>query len=276
MKDVTLEPFGPEHLDGALALSRQAGWPHRREDWALLHVISRGTVLLAAGRVIGTAFCTPFGANLAAINMIIVDEAERGHGLGRRLMREAMAAAGNRTMRLVATADGRKLYEKLGFFATGQVAQHQGMARAVPKPEGVTWAGPSDHDEIAALDREAFGADRGALFARILPVGQTATIRAEGRLLGFAVCRPFGRGYVIGPMVAPGLEEAKRLAATQIASHPDTFLRVDTDAESGLGDWLVGRALLPAGGGTVMYRGRPPHTVPNCPLIFALAAQALG
>jgi len=276
MTDVKLVPFGPEHIEEAVALSRETRWPHRREDWVLLLGISQGVVALAAGRVVGTALCTPFDSSLAAINMIIVGEGQRGRGLGRRLMQEVITIAGDRTMRLTATEDGRRLYQKLGFVAAGQIVQHQGIANAMPVPQGVMWASRANHAEITALDRQAFGADRGALFAHILPRARTAMIRRQGRLLGFAVCRAFGHGYVIGPMVAPGLEEAKRLAATQIASHPDTFLRVDTDAESGLGDWLVGRALLPAGGGTVMYRGRPPHTVPNCPLIFALAAQALG
>lgn len=276
MTDVKLVAFGPEHIEEAAALSRETRWPHRREDWVLLLGISQGVVALAAGRVVGTALCTPFDANLAAINMIIVGEGQRGRGLGRRLMQAVMNIAGDRTMRLVATEDGRRLYQKLGFVADGQIVQHQGIANATPEPEGVMWASRANHAEIAALDRQAFGADRGALFAHILPLARTAMIRGQGRLLGFAVCRPFGHGYVIGPMAALRLDDAKQLAAAQIASHPNTFLRVDVHAESGFGAWLAEQELRPVSGGTVMYRGRPPLTKSDSPHVFALASQALG
>jgi hypothetical protein len=31
---IELVPFAPHHLEGAMALSRQAGWPHHLKDWA--------------------------------------------------------------------------------------------------------------------------------------------------------------------------------------------------------------------------------------------------
>ena len=45
---MTFRPFGAEHLDAALRLSRAAGWPHRREDWALIAGLSKGVVALDA------------------------------------------------------------------------------------------------------------------------------------------------------------------------------------------------------------------------------------
>ena len=68
-------------------LSRQAGWPHRLEDWQMALALSGGIVALDAdGRVVGTVLVTPFRADCATINMVIVDEAMRGRGLGRKLM----------------------------------------------------------------------------------------------------------------------------------------------------------------------------------------------
>ncbi|HVW58094.1 MAG TPA: GNAT family N-acetyltransferase [Rhizobiaceae bacterium] len=275
--DLTLCPFEASHLEGAVALSRQASWPHRREDWALVLKISRGVVALSEGRVVGTAFCTPFGEKLAAMNMIIVEAGMRGRGLGRRLMQETMALAGDRTLRLVATEEGRPLYEKLGFAATGTVVQHQGMPTgAVPPAPGAQWAMPRDREAIAELDRAAFGADRGNLLSCLLEEGRAAVLREEGRVSGFALCRPFGRGFVIGPAVARNPEEARSLVAAQINVHRGLFLRVDTGTHTGLAPWLSGIGLTETGRGTVMYRGAPPRLSTAVPSTFALASQALG
>ena len=115
--DITLHPLTDAHLPGAHALSKQAGWPHRLEDWHFALTLSRGVVSMEGDRVTGTALCSDFG-DRAAINLIIVDEALRGHGLGRRLMEAAMALAGDTPLYLTATSDGQPLYEKLGFRGT--------------------------------------------------------------------------------------------------------------------------------------------------------------
>lgn len=33
--EIELTAFGPEYLEAAIRLSRQAGWPHRLEDWQM-------------------------------------------------------------------------------------------------------------------------------------------------------------------------------------------------------------------------------------------------
>ena len=129
---------------------------------------------------------------------------------------------------------------------------------------------------IAALDGSAFGADRGALVASLLAEGRAAVLRRQGRIAACAICRPFGKGHVIGPVVSAGREEAQRLIAAQMARHRGSFLRVDTAVETGLGPWLAERGLPQVGGGTVMHRGAPPPTTPDAPRVFALASQALG
>ncbi len=49
---IDLVPFGPEHLSGAMALSRAENWPHRPEDWMMLQRLSTGvTAVDAHGRI---------------------------------------------------------------------------------------------------------------------------------------------------------------------------------------------------------------------------------
>lgn len=109
IQQIILEEMTPGHLEGAVELSRQVNWPHRREDWELAQSVSRGIAALEEERVVATIMMTPYGDNAAAINMVIVDAAMRGRGLGRKMMEEALAKAGERTCCLTATQDGLPL-----------------------------------------------------------------------------------------------------------------------------------------------------------------------
>ncbi|ACL57862.1 GNAT family N-acetyltransferase [Methylobacterium nodulans] len=275
---IELRGFAPEHLDGAVALSRAAGWPHRREDWTLVLSLSVGTVLLDRSRVVGTAMTTPLGREAATINMVIVDEAMRGHGLGRRLMDAALAAADGRACRLIATEAGLPLYERLGFRATGRIVQHQGPAvpGAAARAEGVAWSEAPPVADLAALDREACGMDRAALIGRLAAEGRIAVLRRDGAIRGFAALRAFGRGEVIGPVVAGNPEEARALLAFVMAARRGAFLRVDTPEEAGLAPWLAAQGLVAVGGGIAMQRGGAHPQPAGNARTFALASQALG
>lgn len=282
---IELVPFLPTHLEGALALSRQAVWPHRLEDWRLMLELSQGVVAIEGGqRVVGTILATPFGQDCATINMVIVDESMRGRGLGRQLMDAAFALTGSRPLRLVATREGLPLYEKLGFVRTGTVMQHQGVVENPPKspsgsplaaPAGVAFEDAPDVAELAALDRAAYGADRSGLLAYLKAVARFAVIRRDGRVAAFAALRAFGRGEVIGPVVAATAEEARDLVAFCIAARPGAFLRVDTTEDAGLSPWLAQIGLAHVGGGIAMLRGTENRSAAAV-RTFALANQALG
>jgi predicted N-acetyltransferase YhbS len=271
-----LVTFGREHLDGALTLSRQAGWPHRREDWQMMLELSEGAVALDTdGRVTGTILATPFGPDCAAINMVIVDETTRGRGLGRRLMENAFLLAGNRELRLTATADGLPLYKKLGFAECGAIRQHQGPVQHIAAPEGVSFAAAADIAAIKDLDRDAFGADRGRLIDVLAGIGKFAVIYRDGAISAFAALRAFGRGEVVGPVVAANADDAKALIAFFAAARSGAFLRVDTASDTGLADWLSEIGLAYVDGGVAM---RKPVTQAHHHRIrtYALANQALG
>lgn len=275
--EIELVSFMPEHIDGALALSHQAEWPHRAEDWRLALALSRGIVALDdAGRVVGTILMTPYGDDCATINMVIVDEAMRGRGLGRKLMDQAMALAGNRPLRLIATRDGLPLYRKLGFVDRSEIVQHQGPVMPLDSPGAVEPATAHDLPGIKALDLRAFGADRTTLIDALFHQAQFAVIRHGGRIEAYAALRAFGRGHVIGPAVASTAKDAKSLITALAARLPGAFVRVDTAVTSGLADWLTEIGLFHVGGGIVMHRPAALSAAEDSPRIFALANQALG
>jgi GNAT superfamily N-acetyltransferase len=275
-EQISLEAMETEHLDGAVLLSREAGWPHRREDWELVLSVSEGIVALQDGRVVATTIITPFGSDAAAINMVIVDSAMRGRGLGRRLMDAALEKTGTRSCRLVATKEGLPLYEKLGFVAVGEIIQHQGKALKVAAPATISWARDDDYEKICLLDRAACGVDRSKLMSILRHTAQFAVIRERGEVRAFAGLRPFGRGLVIGPVVASSRQQAKDLIQFMLAHHEGDFVRLDTELSTGLDPWLVERGLAHVGGGILMQRGPKVGRVEAPYRTYALVNQALG
>lgn len=264
-----IRPFASEHAQEALQLSRQVGWPHRQEDWALTLAFSDGVVALDGASVVGTACCTRFG-QVALLNMIIVDEAMRGLGLGRRLMTATMDLAPGAEMRLVATTDGLPLYEKLGFQATNRIFQHQGIARPAAPNARVRDGAAQDVAELAKMDHGASGLERSALLARIASQGEV--LLAEG---GFALVRDFGRGRVIGPVVARDADTARALISEGVRRNAGTFLRIDLPEAAGLSDFVTALGLSHVGGGTAMVRDAEAAAAGDF-MTFALVSQALG
>lgn len=258
-------PFAQQHLDGALHLSQQAGWPHRRADWALVASLSQGVAAMKGDRLVGTALCTGFGDH-ATLNMIIVDHEMRGQGLGRRLMQAAMALAGDRGMALVATPEGMPLYQSLGFRPVGMIEQYQRIVGGVAGPLPVG----ADLAAVTAMDRIATGMDRQDLLSRIARPG---AVWQSGD--GFAISREFGRGVVIGPVVARDEATARQLIAAALAAHEGQFTRIDIPEGRIAEAWLGSMGLTRVGGGTAMICGPAPIRCPEF-TTYALASQALG
>ncbi|MFO1207936.1 MAG: GNAT family N-acetyltransferase [Amaricoccus sp.] len=272
---ITFTDFTAAHLPAAAVLSQAEGWPHRVEDWGLGLSLGRGVAAMAGDRLVGTALVTPFG-DVATVNMIIVASDQRGKGLGRAVMSRAMALAAPRAWRLVATEDGLPLYRKLGFVETGTILQHQAPLPEEPVGVDADRAVAADAPEIARLDRVATGMARDALVAALLGAGEVAVLRDGARITAYAATRPFGRGAVVGPVVAADADAARRLISALLIGRRGSFTRIDTPADSGLAPWIAGLGLPEVGSGIAMRLGPPASPAAGGPRSFALASQALG
>ncbi|TNC16483.1 GNAT family N-acetyltransferase [Methylobacterium terricola] len=274
---VALVPFAPAHRDGALALSREMAWPYRIEDWDFALGLGRGFVLERDGAVIGTAACFPTGEGHATVGMIIVAKAAQGRGYGTRLMQALLREAGPRSILLNSTAEGRALYERYGFVPVGTLLQHQGpyTARAAFVPDDrVRAVVPADRDAVLRLDTAATGLDRRHLVARLIAAGEGHVLLREGVPVGYAITRLFGRGHVIGPVVAESEPEARILIEAALARLDGRFVRIDTAAASGLSPWLAEIGLPQVGDALTMVRGTLPPA--GRARVFALSNQSLN
>jgi GNAT superfamily N-acetyltransferase len=277
--DVVLVPFAKEHLAGALRLSQEMSWPYRLEDWAMALELGQGFVLRdSAGEVIATAAWWAYGEDQASTGMIIVAKAAQGRGHGARLMDALLTAAHPRTLTLNSTAEGLALYERRGFVRIGVIQQHQGVAelRHPGATVGLVRAmATSDLEAVARLDLQATGWARRPMLDRLIRAGDGQLLARDGEPQGYAISRLFGRGHVIGPVVAQSAADARALIQAALARLGPVFVRVDTPAASQLGEWLESIGLRQVGDATTMVKGtrRPPAGPAR---LFALANQSFN
>lgn len=264
-------------LPQALRLSQALGWPYRLEDWQDALRLGQGFGVELAGELRATALWWPWGERFATCGMIIVDGALQGRGIGRALMEALLGAAGARTMLLRSTVAGRRLYEQLGFVEVGRVHQHQAQLAAPPNgaTDGTRALQAGEAAALVELDRAASGMDRTRLLDALFAAGEVLVCGPQDRPAGYACIRRWGRGRVIGPVVAPHEAAARELIAAALRRHPGEFLRIDVTADSGLSPWLEGRGLPCVDRVTSMARGAPPARAVHAKA-FALASQSLG
>jgi GNAT superfamily N-acetyltransferase len=268
-----------DHLPRAVSLSAELNWPYREDDWRFAFDLGHGVAVESDGGLAATALWWPYENGFASFGMIIVAPAWQGRGIGRRLMDELLRQADGRAVILNSTREGLRLYEQLGFVAYGQVIQHQAvLAAAPPKSSSNGVVRPLRAEDIAQirdLDRRASGMGRARLLDALFAVGQVAVIECEGRVYGYACVRKFGRGVVLGPVVAHDTTDAIALIATLAADHRGGFVRIDVPATSGLSSWLDEIGLPQVDHVASMARGKPPIRAAGATL-FALSNQSLG
>jgi len=244
-----------------------------------------------------------YGAALATLGHVIVTPKLQRQGVGRRLLCAALediyadSSAANAAsasplpvpcVRLHATPTGVALYKSLGFKDAGWVLQHQGVffPQSAPMPaltagyalRNLRWR--DDAAAACALDQWACGGDRTKLLGHLAArsTGVALVREEDGKMLGYALCRPFGHGRVIGPVVAPNDAAACALVAHLAAPLPPGFLRLDIEEEGTplLQGWLKAAGVLRTERVQALTRG--PAVAAEAEAggvrMFALASQA--
>lgn len=218
----------PSDVDPATELILGNDWGVRR-DWLAYAATSPGCVPLVAeidGELVGTGVGTASG-RVGWLGTIFLAPAWRGQGLGRTITQELidrLASAGCRTLVLVATREGRRLYERMGFevqtryriLEIGGLPDDAAYSAAVPAAEAesrVRAFGEADLDAIASLDRQATGEDRRHAL-RSLASPETARVLpgdGGGAVSAFVLRPPWGGGAT----VARSIEAAERIIAAR-------------------------------------------------------------
>lgn len=266
------------HLSQALTLSEALNWPYRQEDWQFALQLGQGLAVEVHGRLCATALWWLYEDAFASCGMIIVSSAMQHQGIGSLLMEELLRQTQGRTIILRSTREGRRLYERMGFLPYGEVNQHQGILAAAPPKAPAADIRPfraADLPTVCQLDQRASGMGRARLLEALVARGSMVVMERSGIISGYACIRRWGRGVVIGPVIAGATADAKALIEAHLALQVGNFVRVDVPETSGLSPWLVEVGLSRVNQVTSMLRGHPLRTSSDATL-FALSSQSMG
>ncbi|RWN50113.1 GNAT family N-acetyltransferase [Mesorhizobium sp.] len=278
---IAIKQLEEKHLAAAQILSTAVKWPHRRQEWKFALSLGRGLAAMDGDSLVGTTIWYPFGRQYARFGMVVVSPSIQRRGIGRLLMESALRDAGDRTILLNASEEGRRLYEKLGFKPIGAVRQHEtanAVPASAPPPEGARFRSVEeiDLDAVIALDEQAAGFRRSGMLRALKEISKGLILEQGGEIAAWSFFRRFGHGYVIGPVGARDEMAAQAVIARWIADNRSEFQRIDVPLPSGLSPWLEGQGLARAGEVVTMALGEAPALLATGPRLFALANQGFG
>lgn len=258
-----------DDVPDCLALAADREWLPEERKWRLLFAVgSVYGVRDEAGDLAGAVVLTRYGTQLAVIGMLLVAARYGRRGLGRAMMTHVLAEAGDATVCLNATDNGRPLYDKLGFVPVGMTRTYVGdfgpAAGGVGPAAGCFGGGsrpaaPGDLPAIRELDAQVNGVDR-AYLVRRLPgfAEELRVLERQGVITGYAAAWRNVDNAVIGPVIAASAADAQTLIA-DVAGAVAGPVRVDLDdRHPRLREWLGGHGLAPEASSAVMvHDGRP-------------------
>lgn len=273
-----------QDIDDIIRLSQSVGWDY---DQAEVTTILNSSKVFGhkneASEVVSSAAIIPYGEKAASIGMVIVHEEYRGKGLARALMKECIGQVDEQTIiQLIATANGRPVYEKIGFHMAGAVKKliapthFLNNHKLISSPQVVPFQ-QKDFQEVIALDEKAFGANRTQFLSERIRQSKDCLIlkSKEGKITGYGLSI-FGPVYtILGPIVAPDTHSAFQIIS-QLKKREGNGVRIDIlSQQNELQELLVaaGFELINEPPMMMLHSNKIPTRTDQ---LFAIASQAFG
>src|ERR1043166_2916500 len=215
-------------LSMADALRARAGWNQTAKDWRrFLDLEPDGCFVAEWDRtVVATATTIAYGTDLAWIGMMLVHPDFRRRGIATALLQhciETMRGRGVRCIKLDATPEGQKVYERLTFAEELKLTRWEHAAipsHPFNSKSTVRSYRESDRDEMVKLDHFGFGVNRAKLVQTMAGDRELALVVPSlhaDEIEGFGLLRAGARAHYLGPVTArnerAGLELLKALLA---------------------------------------------------------------
>ena len=240
---LAVEQFDRKDTKGLIALSALIGWDYDEQD--IQTIMSSGTVWghrNEQGDIISSAAILTYKPGLSTIGMVIVDQRYRGLGLGKAVVQACMDAVDiSDTIMLIATEEGRPLYEGMGYHTVSYVNKlicsdynsTLSKRNASVSEMHITPLGAEHFPEVRKLDQLAIGADRETfLAARWKQAKQgVVVLDNEGTLIGYGFAVQGPRYLVLGPLVALQQEAASAMIHDLAEDNRGKLLRIDVPEE---------------------------------------------
>lgn len=280
---VNLRAMHGSDLPACHLLTQKLGWSHRLEDWQEGLLLGQGLVAIVEDKVVGSILYWRWGSQTATVGFVIVDNSFQGLGIGKQLMMSVLEQLDTVRIQLHATKMGEGLYARLGFVPAGTIYQYQ-TASLLPLVSARSIsdlhfreAKVTDLSQLVAYDFIANEMERSTLFAHLIHKQQIWIAEGKtGEFRGFAARRLFGRGWVIGPVIAQDSRDAQAIMSYLLAPLVGQFVRIDTAAKAELNHWLLSQGFIEADAPVTMIKGEIPSDRHVDTQTFALMTQAMS
>ncbi|MGH0496946.1 GNAT family N-acetyltransferase [Bacillus wiedmannii] len=233
--EIKVERLRDEQIGDIVALSSYIGWDYNREE--IETIFNSGIVYGVWNErkeLIASAAIILYGETLASIGMVIVHPDYKGRGIGKVITDSCVKSVSTRTpIMLIATDEGKPLYEKLGFRAVSYVSKYICNSYnvndyCVGNEDYMMNYEECDLEEIIKLDENAFGTNRKAfLTKRIIQSEQCIVVKDNKQnVLGYGLSIQTPENKIIGPVVAKNDAMAMRIVHHLARDH-NGKLRID-------------------------------------------------
>ncbi|MDM5374815.1 GNAT family N-acetyltransferase [Bacillus bombysepticus] len=233
--EIRVERLQKEQISDIVALSSYIGWDYNREE--VETIFNSGIVYGVWNErkeLIASAAIILYGEKLASIGMVIVHPDYKGRGIGKIITEACVKSVSAHTpIMLIATDEGKPLYEKLEFSAVSYVSKYicnsyNAKGYCVRNEDYVMNYEEGDLEKIIKIDEYAFGTNRKVfLKKRIIQSEQCIVVKdKEQNVLGYGLSIQTPENKIIGPVVARNDAMAMRIVHYLAREHHGK-LRID-------------------------------------------------
>lgn len=228
-------------VSGLIELSASVGWDYDENEIGT--VLSSGKIFghkNAEGKIVSSAAIIPYDTSLASIGMVIVNKNFRGMGLGKEATKKCIESVSkDTTIMLIATEEGKPLYEKMGFNTVDFVHKHLcDNYITISKPLNnsdviIEEFSGVDINEILKLDEDAFGDRRSRFLMNRIKQSEKCLVVKDnnGTIVGYGLSILGPINLILGPIVAPDFQTASFLIDKLSLKHRGK-LRIDVPSSN--------------------------------------------
>ncbi|MGD6892054.1 GNAT family N-acetyltransferase [Bacillus mobilis] len=231
----SVERLREEKIENIVSLSSYIGWDYNREE--IETIFDSGIVYGVWNKrkeLISSAAIILYGEKSASIGMVIVHPDYKGRGIGKAITNACMKSVSVQTpIMLIATDEGKPLYEKLGFKVVSYVSKYICNSYnvndyCIGNQDNIMNYEEVDLEEIIKIDEYAFGTNREVfLKKRIIQSEQCIVVKGNKQnVLGYGLSIQTPENKIIGPVVAKNDETAMRIVH-HLARNHNGKLRID-------------------------------------------------
>ncbi|GAB6492646.1 GNAT family N-acetyltransferase [Bacillus paranthracis] len=229
---ISVDRLRKENIEDIVALSSYIGWDYNGEE--IETIFDSGIVYGVWNRrkeLIASAAIILYGEKVASIGMVIVHPNYKGRGIGKAITDSCIKSVSTQTpIMLIATDEGKPLYEKLGFRAVSYVSKYICNSYNVND----YCIGNEDYImnyeecDLEKIDEDAFGTSRNEfLKQRIMQSDQCVVVKdTKENVVGYGISIQTPENKIIGPIAAKNDAMAMRIVHDLAREHHGK-LRID-------------------------------------------------